>query len=56
MHGCPWIYGCWSLPALPVLVEYAGISDVIGFHGESVAELKAAFEEAVEDYLATCKK
>jgi predicted HicB family RNase H-like nuclease len=34
----------------------AGIRDVIGFHGESVAELRAAFEEAVDDYLATCKK
>lgn len=34
----------------------AGIRDVVGFHGESVAELKAAFEEGVEDYLATCKK
>ncbi len=34
----------------------AGIQDVIGFHGESVAELRAAFEEAVNDYLETCKK
>jgi len=34
----------------------AGIRDVVGFHGESVAELKAAFEAAVDDYLATCKK
>lgn len=34
----------------------AGIRDVIGFHGESVAELRAAFEVAVDDYLATCKK
>jgi predicted HicB family RNase H-like nuclease len=34
----------------------AGIRDVVGFHGESVAELKAAFEEAVDDYLAACKK
>ena len=34
----------------------AGIRDVIGFHGESVGELRAAFEEAVDDYLATCKK
>lgn len=34
----------------------AGIRDIIGFHGASVAELKTAFEEAVEDYLATCKK
>ena len=34
----------------------AGIRDVIGFHGDSVAELRAAFKEAVDDYLATCKK
>lgn len=34
----------------------AGIRDVIGFHGDSVKKLRAAFEEAVEDYLATCKK
>jgi predicted HicB family RNase H-like nuclease len=34
----------------------AGIPDVIGFHGESVSELRAAFEEAVDDYLETCKK
>jgi predicted HicB family RNase H-like nuclease len=34
----------------------AGINDVVGFHGESVTELQAAFEEAVDDYLATCKK
>ena len=34
----------------------AGIKDTIGFHGETVAELKLAFEEAVEDYLVTCEK
>ena len=34
----------------------AGIQDVIGFHGDSVAELKQSFNEAVDDYLATCKK
>jgi len=34
----------------------AAISDVIGFHGESVAELRKAFEIAVDDYLKTCKK
>ena len=33
----------------------AGINDIVGFHGESVAELRAAFEEAVDDYLQTCK-
>ena len=34
----------------------AGINDVVGFHGESVRELRAAFEEAVNDYLQTCAK
>ena len=34
----------------------AGIRDIVGFHGESVSELKAAFEGAVDDYIATCKK
>ena|SRR5438128_2439635 len=34
----------------------AGIKDVVGFHGESVQELRAAFEEAVVDYLDTCAK
>lgn len=33
-----------------------GIRDVVGFHGESVSELRTAFEEAVDDYLETCKK
>lgn len=32
----------------------AGIKDRVGFHGESVTELKNAFQEAVEDYLETC--
>lgn len=34
----------------------AGIHDVIGFDGQSVAQLRKAFEEAVDDYLKTCKK
>lgn len=34
----------------------AGIKDVVGFHGESVSELKSAFEEAVNDYIETCNK
>lgn len=34
----------------------AGIKDIVGFHGESVKELRAAFEEAVDDYLAACKR
>lgn len=34
--------------------ELLGISDVVGFHAESVQALRDAFEEAVEDYIATC--
>jgi len=34
----------------------AGIRDVIGFHGESVVELRGAFTEAVDDYLETCER
>ena len=34
----------------------AGIRDVVGFHGESVDELRSAFEEAVDDYVETCRK
>ena len=32
----------------------AGIRDVISYEGESVAEIRKAFEEAVDDYLAHC--
>ena len=34
----------------------AGIRDIIGFHGKTVAQLERAFREAVDDYLATCGK
>jgi predicted HicB family RNase H-like nuclease len=34
----------------------AGIKDVIGFHADSVKELRRAFEEAVDDYLVACEK
>lgn len=34
----------------------AGINDVVGFHADTVDRLKAAFHEAVDDYLVTCKK
>ncbi|MDR2154409.1 MAG: type II toxin-antitoxin system HicB family antitoxin [Burkholderiaceae bacterium] len=33
-----------------------GIDHIIGFHAESVGELRSAFHEAVDDYLASCKK
>lgn len=31
-----------------------GIRNIISFHGETVAQLIAEFESAVEDYLADC--
>ncbi|HXV31173.1 MAG TPA: type II toxin-antitoxin system HicB family antitoxin [Sinorhizobium sp.] len=31
-----------------------GINDIIGFHADSVTDLKAAFHEAVDDYIETC--
>lgn len=34
----------------------AGIQDVVGFHGESINELRKASEEAVTDYLETCAR
>jgi predicted HicB family RNase H-like nuclease len=34
----------------------AGIQDIVGFHGDSVAALREAFTEAVDDYLETCAK
>ena len=32
-----------------------GINDIVGFHGDTVGDLKAAFHEAVDDYVETCK-
>ena len=34
----------------------AGIADIVGFHADSVPDLKAAFHEAVDDYLETCAR
>lgn len=36
--------------------KIAGINDLVSFEGTSVPELKAAFYEAVEDYLDMCKE
>lgn len=33
-----------------------GIQDVVSFHADSVAQLREAFHEAVDDYLQTCEK
>lgn len=32
----------------------AGIKDIVTFHGESVSEIRAAFQEAIDFYLSTC--
>ena len=34
----------------------AGIQDIITFHGDSVDEIRQAFEEAVDFYLDSCSK
>jgi predicted HicB family RNase H-like nuclease len=36
--------------------KLAGITDSISFHADTVADLKAAFHEAVDDYIETCAK
>lgn len=33
-----------------------GLHAIISFHGEAVAELRTAFETAVEDFLLDCKE
>lgn len=34
----------------------AGITDGVGFHADHAADLRAAFYQAVDDYLETCAK
>jgi predicted HicB family RNase H-like nuclease len=34
----------------------AGVSDVVGFHAETVSALKQAFHDAVDDYVETCER
>ena len=34
--------------------EVINLRDVVTFHGESVQELRQAFQESVDDYLAFC--
>ena len=36
--------------------QIAGIRDGVGFHAETVEDLRNAFQEAVEDYIETCAK
>jgi predicted HicB family RNase H-like nuclease len=39
-----------------VVGHIAGINDVVGFHADNVADLTAAFHEAVDNYLEACEK
>ena len=34
--------------------QIAGIRDRVGFHADTVADLREAFHEAVDDYIETC--
>lgn len=34
----------------------AGINDIVGFHADSVEEIRKVFHETVDDYLTTCAK
>ena len=34
----------------------AGINDIVGFHGDSVEEMRKAFEESVDFYLDSCAR
>ncbi len=56
-----------SCKGYPARVEYddedgvlfgriAGIRDGVGFHANSVEELRTAFRDAVDDYIETCAK
>ena len=36
--------------------EVVGTRDVVTFQGKSVDELKTAFEQSIDDYLAFCKQ
>lgn len=36
--------------------KITGIRDLVTFEGDTVAKLKKAFKDAVDDYLVTCKQ
>jgi predicted HicB family RNase H-like nuclease len=39
-----------------LITENTEFRDGVGFHADTVADLKAAFREAVDDYVETCAK
>lgn len=46
----------YSEPDDCLIGNIMGIHDIVTFEGQSVSELRAAFQEAVDDYLETCRK
>ena len=36
--------------------DLVGIRDIVSFHGDTLEEIREAFEEAVDDYLLTCQE
>lgn len=36
--------------------DLVGIRDIVSFHGDSLEEIRDAFEESVDDYLLTCQE
>ena len=36
--------------------DLVGIRDIVSFHGDSLEEIRTAFEESVDDYLLTCQE
>ena len=36
--------------------DLVGIRDIVSFHGDTLKEIRIAFEESVDDYLLTCQE
>ena len=36
--------------------DLVGIRDIVSFHGDSLKEIRTAFEEPVDGYLLTCQE
>ena len=36
--------------------DLVGIRDIVSFHGDTLEEVRVAFEESVDDYLLTCQE
>ena len=52
LPNCP--ETCYKVYQNPDIIEVTGICDIISYEGGSVVEIRTAFEEAVDGYLAHC--